>query len=120
MTSIDPHAFAGSYEFRSEGGDYTPTEAERAMIEDAICCFLAEAEPASADLETVERVSTDAAMSQWERSLKRPDLTEKDRVRGAIEAYKRQSFAFSMAAPTTGTSGAYPAGPAAPEKETRE
>lgn len=61
--------------------------------------------PASADLETIERVSTEAAMSQWERSLQRPDLAEKDRVRGAIEAYKRQAFAFSMAAATTGTIG---------------
>lgn len=47
-------------------------------------------------LEYVEKVSTEAAMSQWERSLKRPDLCEKDRVRGAIEAYKRQAFAFAI------------------------
>lgn len=47
-------------------------------------------------LEHVEKVSTEAAMSQWERSLKRPDLCEKDRVRGAIEAYKRQAFAFRI------------------------
>lgn len=47
-------------------------------------------------LEHVEKVSTEAAMSQWERSLKRPDLCEKDRVRGAIEAYKRQAFAFAI------------------------
>lgn len=57
-------------------------------------------------LEHVEKVSTEAAMSQWERSLKRPDLCEKDRVRGAIEAYKRQAFAFAIsptppAAPVT-------------------
>ena len=67
------------------------------------------------DNDTVERVSTEAAMSQWERSLKRPDLSEKDRVLGAIEAYKRQAFAFAMLSSTrtassadgsaTGTSG---------------
>ncbi|MDG4675818.1 hypothetical protein P9A16_32470 [Shinella sp. 838] len=51
---------------------------------------------AQADADVVEKVSTEAAMSQWERSLKRPDLSEKDRVRGAIEAYKRQAFAFTL------------------------
>lgn len=43
-----------------------------------------------------EATCTAAAMSQWERSQKRPDLQEKDRVRGAIEAYKRQAFAFAV------------------------
>jgi hypothetical protein len=32
-----------------------------------------------------EKLCIDAAMHQWERSLKRPDLREKDRVRGAID-----------------------------------
>lgn len=44
MSNIDPHTFATSYEFRGECGDYTPTEAERAMIEDAISSYLAEVE----------------------------------------------------------------------------
>lgn len=35
------------------------------------------------------------AMDQWKASLKRPDLSEEDRVRGAIEAYQRQAFVFS-------------------------
>lgn len=80
------------------------------------------------DNDTIERVSTEAAMSQWERSIKRPDLSEKDRVRGAIEAYKRQAFAFAMLSPTRtassadgsaiSTSGAYPS--RALEKETRD
>ena len=48
------------------------------------------------EYERREAICTEAAMSQWERSLKRPDLTEKDRVRGAIEAYKRQAFAFNV------------------------
>lgn len=61
-------------------------------------------------LEYVEKVSTEAAMSQWERSLKRPDLCEKDRVRGAIEAYKRQAFAFAIS----------PTPPAAPVRVTEE
>ncbi|MBO9194376.1 hypothetical protein J5277_09685 [Rhizobium sp. 16-449-1b] len=43
-----------------------------------------------------EKICTDAAMAQWEASTKRPDLSEKDRVRGAIEAYKRQAFAFEV------------------------
>lgn len=39
-----------------------------------------------------EKICEERAMDQWERSLKRPDLSEKDRVRGAIEAYQRQAF----------------------------
>jgi len=49
-----------------------------------------------AEYERREQVCKETAMSQWERSLKRPDLTEKDRVIGAVEAYKRQAFAFTM------------------------
>lgn len=30
------------------------------------------------------------AMDQWERSLKRPDMQERDRVMGALQAYQRQ------------------------------
>ncbi len=51
-----------------------------------------------AEYERREQVCKEKAMSQWERSLKRPDLTEKDRVIGAVEAYKRQAFAFTMLA----------------------
>lgn len=32
--------YAKEYEFRGDSGDYTPTEAERAMIEDAIEGYL--------------------------------------------------------------------------------
>ena len=31
---IDVHKPASEYEFRGDAGDYTPTEAERAMFED--------------------------------------------------------------------------------------
>lgn len=31
---IDVHKLASEYEFRGDAGDYTPTEAERAMLED--------------------------------------------------------------------------------------
>lgn len=41
-----------------------------------------------------ELLCYDRAMTQWEASLKRPDLDERDRVRGAIEAYQRQAFAL--------------------------
>lgn len=41
VTVIDPHTFASEYEFRADEGDYTPSEGERAMIEDAICGYLA-------------------------------------------------------------------------------
>lgn len=43
----------------------------------------------------IEQTCEDRAISQWEASLKRPDLTEYDRVRGAIEAYQRQAFVFA-------------------------
>jgi hypothetical protein len=36
------------------------------------------------------------AMAQWEASLKRPDLSEKDRIRGALEAYNRQWIALEL------------------------
>ncbi|WP_018900372.1 hypothetical protein [Rhizobium sp. 2MFCol3.1] len=49
--------------------------------------------------ERQEAVCTDAAMSQWGRSKSRPDLDEEARVRGAIEAYKRQAFAFAHLLP---------------------
>jgi len=42
-----------------------------------------------------EKICELRAMDQWERSLKRPDLSEKDRVKGAIEAYQRQAFVFN-------------------------
>lgn len=53
----------------------------------------------TSEYERQEAICTDAAMSQWERSLKRPDMQEKDRVRGAVEAYKRQALAFRMFPP---------------------
>ena len=43
-----------------------------------------------------EEIATRAAMAQWHASLKRDDLSDEDRVRGAIEAYKRQWFTFQV------------------------
>lgn len=40
----------------------------------------------------------DRAMQQWEASLKRPDLSERDRVRGAIDAFSRQMLANELLA----------------------
>ncbi|RUV69679.1 MAG: hypothetical protein EOR26_05245 [Mesorhizobium sp.] len=45
-----------------------------------------------------EQICDATAMRQWEASLKRPDLAEKDRVRGALEAFKRQAIALQMLA----------------------
>lgn len=45
-----------------------------------------------------ENICEIRAMDQWRASLKRPDLSEEDRVRGAIEAYQRQAFALSTPA----------------------
>ena len=39
------------------------------------------------------------AMTQWESSLKRPDLDEHARVGGAIDAYERQALALRMLTP---------------------
>jgi hypothetical protein len=71
------------------------------------CCIEATAEAATLasegeaiawlDAEN-ERLCDATAMRQWEASLKRPDLAEKDRVRGALEAFKRQSIALQMRA----------------------
>jgi hypothetical protein len=47
---------------------------------------------------TDEELAMVSGMCQWKRSLKRPDLQEKDRVRGAIEAALRQMFACKMLA----------------------
>lgn len=55
-------------------------------------------------LEMAENICTAAALRQWEQSLKRPDLDEASRVRGAIEAYKRQAFALSL---TSGSVDSY-------------
>lgn len=43
-----------------------------------------------------EKVCERRAMEQWEKSLKRPDLTERDRVLGAIDAFERQAIAIGM------------------------
>jgi hypothetical protein len=43
-----------------------------------------------------ERLCRDRAMAQWKESLKRTDLSERDRVLGAIEAYARQAYAIAL------------------------
>lgn len=53
-----------------------------------------------------ERLCRDRAMAQWRASLKRPDLTEEDRVRGAIEAHQRQALAIMMLTDATQRDGA--------------
>jgi len=45
-----------------------------------------------------ERLCIDRAMQHWEASMKRPDLSERDRVRGAIEAFSRQMLANELLA----------------------
>lgn len=44
----------------------------------------------------VERLAFDRAMEAWAQSLKRKDLSENDRVRGALLAYQRQVIACEM------------------------
>lgn len=51
-----------------------------------------------------ERICDETAMRQWLSSLKRPDLSDRDRVIGAIEAFKRQAIALQiLAAPAPAT-----------------
>jgi hypothetical protein len=42
-----------------------------------------------------DRRCFDRGMEQWRASLKRPDMTEEDRVKGALDAYCRQAFALA-------------------------
>jgi hypothetical protein len=48
------------------------------------------------NMSETERLAFDRAMDQWRRSLKRPDLAEEDRVKGALLAYQRQIIACEM------------------------
>jgi len=41
-----------------------------------------------------EKLCYDGAMAVWYQSLKRSDLTEEDRVKGALLAYQRHWFAI--------------------------
>lgn len=52
--SMTPNQYAAEYEFRGDGGDYTPTDGERTMIEDAILGYLGQFdEPSSAERSAV-------------------------------------------------------------------
>lgn len=49
---IDVHGFVQVYNFCFDGGGiYTPTDRDKAMIEDAINCYVAECEQAQAALD---------------------------------------------------------------------
>lgn len=43
-----------------------------------------------------EKLAYSSAMTQWEKSLKRPDMDERHRVRGALDALVRQLVACEM------------------------
>lgn len=43
-----------------------------------------------------ERLCFERAVNQWRRSLKRADMSEEDRVKGALLAYMRQAFAMRI------------------------
>lgn len=43
-----------------------------------------------------EDICFNAALEQWKASLRRPDLSEEDRVRGALLTYQRQAFVFTI------------------------
>ena len=58
--TMTPHAYAQEYEFRGDT-DYTPSDFERTMIEDAICGYLGEIEDCRAALSAP--ADTDAAQS---------------------------------------------------------
>lgn len=43
-----------------------------------------------------ERLCFDSGMEQWRRSLKRPDMSEEDRIKGALLAYQRLALALAL------------------------
>lgn len=47
-------------------------------------------------LEPIDEIAHAAAMDAWEKSLKRADLSERDRVLGALMAYERSALAATM------------------------
>ena len=67
----------------------------------------------NAEYERRERICTDRAIAQWQQSLKRKDLDEEARVRGAVEAYKRQALAFTIS-PASGESEGGPVASVSP------
>jgi hypothetical protein len=94
---------------RAYGGnnrnDYRHQAADAIAAKDREIAELRARIPAQGEYERQEAICVEAAMSQWERSLKRPDMQEKDRVRGAVEAYKRQAFAFTLPIRSLGKEG---------------
>jgi hypothetical protein len=48
-----------------------------------------------------ERLCFERGMDQWQKSLARPDMSERDRVAGALDAYMRQAFALAILASHT-------------------
>lgn len=74
-------------QFRDEHATQPGPEA----VVDAVVSALAAAVPQ--DVAGREKLCRERAMEQWEASLKRPDLSERDRVSGAIAAYERQALA---------------------------
>lgn len=44
-----------------------------------------------------EKACADHALDVWDRSQSRKDLTERDRVLGALQAYQRKATAIEMA-----------------------
>jgi hypothetical protein len=49
-----------------------------------------------AELSPEERRCFARGMEQWQKSLQRPDMTERDRVAGALLAYSRQALAQTI------------------------
>jgi len=52
-----------------------------------------------------EKDCFEAGMNRWKRSLKRTDLSEEDRVKGALQAYQRQAYAIAIVARIKETRG---------------
>jgi hypothetical protein len=51
-TTVDVHDFVQVYNFCFDGGGvYTPTDRDKAMLEDAINCYIAECEQSREELE---------------------------------------------------------------------
>lgn len=86
----------------------TLDEAKAAAQSDYAARINSAIEPAcDAPTTQAETICRGRAMDQWNASFKRPDLTEYDRVRGAIEACIRQAVALRLI-PAASSSDASP------------
>lgn len=113
QTETEIHAFAQSYVWdgADEGGSYTPTDAERVMIEDAIEGYLAAVQPESgllAEAETIAR-AIDPEWWKW-ADVHYDDSIPGDRMQKQASLDRAARAMSALAAPAQPESRAVPVG----------